>query len=114
MLDKPIDEVITDPETGKFVGVRSGEEIAKAGLVIGSPDYFGGGGKTAQQEGGKIRVVEEGKVIRCICLLKSAIPGTDESDSVQIIIPQNQVGRRNGEFNISDKLARFSRPPTQS
>jgi Rab GDP dissociation inhibitor len=97
MLDKPIDDIITDPDTGKFVGVKSGEEVAKAGLVIGSPDYFGGGGaKVGGGEEGKIRVVEEGKVIRCICLLKGPIPGTEESDSVQIIIPQNQVKRRNG------------------
>jgi RAB protein geranylgeranyltransferase component A len=94
MLDKKIDEIITDGE-GKFIGVRSGDETVKAKQVIGDPSYFGAG-KTA--DGGKLRVVEDGKVVRAICLLKHPIPGTDDSDSVQIIIPQNQVNRRNGAF----------------
>ncbi|OCH96046.1 rab GDP-dissociation inhibitor [Obba rivulosa] len=91
MLDKPIDEIITDAE-GKFVGVRSGEETVKAKQVIGDPSYFGAGQST---EDGKVRVVEEGKVVRAICILKHPIPGTDDADSAQIIIPQNQVGRKN-------------------
>ncbi|KAI0830733.1 rab GDP-dissociation inhibitor [Trametes gibbosa] len=91
MLDKSIDEIITDAD-GKFVGVRSGSETVKAKQVVGDPSYFGAG-KSA--EGGKVRVIEEGKVIRAICFLKHPIPGTEDSDSAQIIIPQNQVGRRN-------------------
>jgi len=91
MLDKPIDEIITDQD-GKFLGVRSGEEIVKAKQVVGDPSYFGAG---KESEGGKVRVVEDGKVIRAICFLNHPIPGTDDSDSCQIIIPQNQVGRRN-------------------
>jgi len=88
MLDKPIDEIVTDGD-GKFVGVRSGSETVKAKLVIGDPSYFG-----ASSESGKLRVVEDGKVIRAICILKHPIPGTNDADSVQIIIPQNQVNRR--------------------
>jgi len=91
MLDKPVDEIVTD-ESGKFVGVRSGNETVKAKQVIGDPSYFGAG-KVA--ESGKLRVIEDGKVVRAICILKHPIPGTDDSDSVQIIIPQNQVNRRN-------------------
>ena len=94
MLDKPIDEIITDDD-GKFVGVRSGEEIVRAKQVIGDPSYFGAG-KESEGGSGKVRVLEEGKVIRAICFLNHPIPGTDDSDSCQIIIPQNQVGRRNG------------------
>ncbi|KAJ3759835.1 rab GTPase activator [Lentinula raphanica] len=90
MLDKPIDEIVTD-EQGKFVGVRSGSETVKAKQVIGDPSYFGAG----KQVEGKLRVVEESKVIRAICVLKHPIPETEDSDSCQIIIPQNQVGRRN-------------------
>jgi len=90
MLDKKIDEIITDAD-GKFVGVRSGEETVKATQVIGDPSYFGGG----SGETGKVRVVEEGKVVRAICILKHPIPGTDDSDSLQIIIPQKQVQRKN-------------------
>ena len=93
MLDKSIDEIVTDAD-GKFVGVRSGSETVKAKQVIGDPSYFGAG-KSA--EGGKVRVIEEGKVIRAICILKHPIPGTEDVDSAQIIIPQNQVNRRNGK-----------------
>lgn len=95
MLDKKVDEIVLGPD-GKFVGVKSGGETVKAKQVIGDPSYFGAG-KT-DGEGGKVRVIEEGKVVRAICILKHPIPGTEDSDSVQIIIPQNQVGRRNGEF----------------
>jgi len=91
MLDKPVDEIVTDQD-GNFVGVRSGGEVVIAKQVIGDPSYFGAG---QEAEGGKLRVVEDGKVIRAICILKHPIPGTDDSDSVQIIIPQNQVNRRN-------------------
>ena len=95
MLDKKVDEIVTD-ENGKFVGVRSGEETVKAKQVIGDPSYFGAGQTVG--DGGKVRVVEEGKVIRAICFLKHPIPGTEDADSVQIIIPQKQVNRRNGMF----------------
>jgi len=99
MLDKPIDEIVTD-EDGKFVGVRSGSETVKAKQVIGDPSYFGSG-----SESGKVRVVEDGKVIRAICILKHPIPGTDDADSVQIIIPQNQVNRRHGTVSSFFELA---------
>ena len=105
MLDKKVDEIITD-SNGKFVGVRSGDETVKAKQVIGDPSYFGAG---QLKEGGKVRVLEEGKVVRAICILKHPIPGTEESDSVQIIIPQNQVNRRNGAcWNLRIELARTS------
>ncbi|KAH9984644.1 rab GTPase activator [Russula compacta] len=88
MLDKPIDEIVTDDD-GRFVGVRSGSETVKAKQVIGDPSYFG-----TVNESGKLRVVEDDRVVRAICILKHPIPGTDDADSVQIIIPQNQVNRR--------------------
>jgi len=89
MLDKPIEVIVTDSD-GKFVGVTSGGETVKAKQVIGDPSYFLSPGD------GKLRVIEEGDVISAICLLKHPIPGTDDADSAQIIIPQNQVNRRNG------------------
>lgn len=100
MLDKPIDEIVTD-ESGKFTGVRSGDETVKAKLVIGDPSYFGGSPAGASNGSGKVRVIEETKVVRAICLLKHPIPGTENSDSVQIIIPQNQVNRRNDIYIAS-------------
>lgn len=86
MLDKPIDEIVVD-ESGRFAGVRSGEEIARASMVIGDPSYF-------RDVRGTSLVRETAKVVRAICLLKHPIPNTDNSDSVQLIIPQNQVGRQ--------------------
>ncbi|KAJ7630788.1 GDP dissociation inhibitor [Roridomyces roridus] len=86
-----IDEIVTDSD-GKFVGVTSGGETVKAKQVIGDPSYFGAG---SASQAGKMRVVEDGKVVRAICILKHPIPNTEDSDSLQIIIPQNQVNRRN-------------------
>lgn len=80
MLDKKVDEIVY--ENGKFVGVRSGQEIARAKQVIGDPSYFSD------------KVKKTAQVVRSICLLKAPIPNTGDADSVQIVIPQNQVGRR--------------------
>ena len=96
MLDRKIESVNVG-EDGKFTGVTSGGETVRAKRVIGDPSYFGAGKE--MQEGGKVRVVETGKVIRAICILKHPIPGTDDADSTQIIIPQNQVGRKNGKLS---------------
>ena len=96
MLDKPIEAIVTDAD-GKFVGVTSLGETVKAKQVIGDPSYFISG-----KDSGKVRVIEEGKVVRAICFLKHPIPGTDNSDSCQIIIPQNQINRRNGKMTFID------------
>jgi Rab GDP dissociation inhibitor len=85
MLDKQVDEIVY--ENGVAVGVRSGDEVAKAKTIVGDPSYFPE----------KVRRI--GKVIRAICLLQHPIPNTDEGDSVQLIIPQNQVARRHGKPN---------------
>lgn len=85
MLDKKVDEIVY--ENGVAVGVRSGDEIARANTIVGDPSYFPG----------KVRRV--GRVIRAICILQHPIPNTDNVDSVQLIIPQNQVGRRHGRHH---------------
>jgi Rab GDP dissociation inhibitor len=82
MLDKQVDEIVY--EDGVAVGVRSGGEVAKAKIIIGDPSYFRS----------KVRRVD--RVIRAICILQHPIPNTDNADSVQLIIPQNQVARRHG------------------
>lgn len=92
MLDKKIESVNLG-EDGKFTGVTSGGETVRAKKVIGDPSYFGAGEDL--KEGGKMQVVETGKVVRAICILKHAIPGTDNADSAQIVIPQKQVNRKN-------------------
>ena len=81
MLDKKVDEIVY--ENGKVVGVRSGDEIAKCSQVICDPSYA------------PEKVHTTDRVIRAICLLKGPIPNTDGVDSFQLIIPQNQVKRKN-------------------
>lgn len=96
MLDKKIESVNVG-EDGYFTGVTSAGETVRAKKVIGDPSYFGAGAELGSGDG-KMRVIETAKVVRAICFLKHPIPGTDDSDSCQIIIPQNQVGRKNGEY----------------
>ncbi|KAJ1727313.1 Rab GDP dissociation inhibitor alpha [Coemansia biformis] len=79
MLDTPVDEVVRD-EKRKFVGVRSGDQVAKAKQVIGDPSYF------------RENVRKTGRVIRAICILREPIPKTS-AESAQIILPQRQTGR---------------------
>lgn len=80
MLDKKIDEIVY--ENGVAVGVKSGGEVAKAKQIIGDPSYFSD------------KVKKVGQVVRAICLLKHPIPNTGDVDSVQLVIPQNQVNRK--------------------
>lgn len=82
MLDTPIDEVLYDGD--KFAGVKTKEGTAKAPIVIADPTYFPEKVKKTGQ-----------RVIRAMCILDHPVPNTHELDSVQIIIPQNQVGRKN-------------------
>lgn len=102
MLDKPVDKIEYD-DKGKFVGVTSGGETVKADKVIGDPSYFveasGKGGADKED-----KVFLEGHVVRAICILRHPIPNTDDSDSVQIIIPQKQVNRKHGESSRPDRL----------
>jgi RAB protein geranylgeranyltransferase component A len=42
----------------------------------------------------KQQVRKVGKVVRAICFMSHPIPNTGDSDSVQIILPQKQLGRR--------------------
>ncbi|KAJ3327901.1 Rab GDP dissociation inhibitor alpha, partial [Blyttiomyces sp. JEL0837] len=79
MLSKPVDEIIY--EDGKFAGVKSDGEIAKAKIVIGDPTYF------------PTKVKKVGQAVRMICLLNHPVPDTNDADSVQLVIPQKQVGR---------------------
>jgi Rab GDP dissociation inhibitor len=89
MLDTPIDEVLYN-EDGSFAGVKTKEGTAKAPMVIADPTYFPEKVKKTGQ-----------KVIRAMCVLNHPIPNTKELDSVQIIIPQNQVGRKHDIYIAS-------------
>lgn len=91
MLGKPIDEIILD-EQGRFAGVKSEGETVRADRVIGDPSYFRG------LIGGKAKVQGAGQVVRAICLLDHPIPNTDNADSIQLILPQNELGRQNDMY----------------
>lgn len=82
MLAKNADEVIYD-EAGKVAGVRSGTETAKAKIVIGDPSYF------------PDKVKQVGMVVRAICIMSNPIPDTKNCLSSQVIIPGNQINRKN-------------------
>ena len=77
MLNKPIEEIIM--QNGKVIGVKSEGEIAHCKQLICDPSYV------------KDRVEKVGQVIRVICILSHPIKNTNDTNSCQIIIPQNQV-----------------------
>lgn len=93
MLNTHIEEI--EYENGRVSGIKAtmkerAEEgegmkvVTKTKKIIADPSYFPG----------KVQVV--GQLLKAICILTHPIPNTDNSDSFQLIIPQNQVGRRNG------------------
>ncbi|KAL1969944.1 hypothetical protein VTN77DRAFT_7454 [Rasamsonia byssochlamydoides] len=92
MLNTNVDEVLYD-ENGKVAGIRAtmkerddtGEGMkftTKAKKIIADPSYFPD----------KVKIT--GYVLRAICILKHPIDKTDGIDSLQLIIPQSQVGRK--------------------
>jgi len=87
MLNRKVDKFLFD-EKGMVTGFKSGEEVAKAPMIICSPSYV--------IEAGMPELVKSvGKVIRCICIMDHPIPDTGDLPSLQIIIPQMQVNRKN-------------------
>lgn len=86
MLNKDIDEILV--EDGKVIGVRSGAEVAKCSMVICDPSY------ALKCKIEKPLAVTE-RIIRSICILDHPVPSTKDIPSVQIIIPQRQVKRKN-------------------
>lgn len=87
MLNTPVSDILF--QDGKVVGIKSGEEEAKAPMVICDPSYVLG---SSSGLSAKVRPV--GRVIRAICILDHVIPMTNDSTSCQIILPQKQLGRR--------------------
>lgn len=94
MLNTHVDEVLYDGD--KAVGIKATmtgvEEMkfeTKAKMILADPSYFPS----------KTKAV--GHVLRAICILKHPLHGTNNADSCQIIIPQSQVGRKNGEFLVA-------------
>ncbi|KAK5087225.1 Rab GDP dissociation inhibitor alpha [Lithohypha guttulata] len=91
MLNTSVDDILYDGN--KVSGIkatmleRGNEDQAmkfetKTKMILGDPSYFPG----------KTRVT--GYLLKCICILNHPIERTADSDSLQLIIPQSQVGRK--------------------
>lgn len=96
MLNTNVDEIKYD-SSGKVSGIRAtmkerGEEgegmkfETKCSKIIADPSYFPN----------KVKVV--GHLVKAICILNHPIDKTDNADSLQLIIPQSQVGRKHGKL----------------
>ncbi|PWZ08716.1 Guanosine nucleotide diphosphate dissociation inhibitor 1 [Zea mays] len=85
MLNKPDCKVEFDME-GKVCGVTSEGETAKCKKVVCDPSYLQN----------KVRKI--GRVVCAIAIMSHPIPNTNESHSVQIILPQKQLGRRSDMY----------------
>jgi len=82
MLGKPIDGFVYD-DNHRICGVTSEGVTARCKAVIADPSYF------------PDLVEEVGQISRYICILDHPIPSTNNSESCQIILPQNQIKRQN-------------------
>ncbi|KAG8068680.1 hypothetical protein GUJ93_ZPchr0005g15155 [Zizania palustris] len=85
MLNKPECKVEFDME-GKVCGVTSEGETAKCKKVVCDPSYLPN----------KVRKI--GKVARAIAIMSHPIQNTNDSHSVQIILPQKQLGRKSDMY----------------
>ncbi|KIX02635.1 uncharacterized protein Z518_08577 [Rhinocladiella mackenziei CBS 650.93] len=91
MLNTSVDEFLY--ENGKASGIKAtmkerGEEgegmkfTTKTKMILGDPSYFPG----------KVQIV--GHLLKAICILNHPLDKTGDTDSLQLIIPQSQVGRK--------------------
>ncbi|KAK7493949.1 hypothetical protein BaRGS_00014831 [Batillaria attramentaria] len=86
MLDKPGAQIVYD-EQGKVIGVKDETgAMATCDAVVCDPSY-------AVEKCKKV-----GQVVRAICIMNHPVPNTKDAQSVQIIIPQNQVNRKDGYY----------------
>ncbi|KAH0466338.1 hypothetical protein IEQ34_006441 [Dendrobium chrysotoxum] len=85
MLNKPECKVEFD-QNGKAYGVTSEGETAKCKKVVCDPSYL------------PDKVKKVGRVARAICIMSHPITDTNNSDSVQIILPQKQLGRKSDVY----------------
>ncbi|CAL9771312.1 unnamed protein product [Musa acuminata subsp. burmannicoides] len=85
MLNKPECKVEFDAD-GKAYGVTSEGETAKCKKVVCDPSYLSD------------KVKKVGRVARAICIMSHPIPNTNDSHSVQIILPQKQLSRKSDMY----------------
>ncbi|CDU20931.1 hypothetical protein YYC_01732 [Plasmodium yoelii 17X] len=85
MLNKNVTDFIYN-DNNQVCGIKSSDgEVAYCDKVICDPSYV-------MHLENKIQKI--GQVIRCICILSNPIPETNDINSCQIIIPQNQLNRK--------------------
>lgn len=75
MQNTKVDEILFGDD-GKVTGIRNGDQIAFAPVVITDSTY------TTSD-----KVEESNKVIRAICIMNHPIPETGDAQSAQIILP---------------------------
>ncbi|CAO2813628.1 unnamed protein product [Amaranthus hypochondriacus] len=85
MLNKPDCSVVFD-DSGKAIGVSSEGETAICKKVVCDPSYL------------PDKVQKVGRVTRAICIMSHPIPDTKDSHSVQVILPQKQLGRKSDMY----------------
>lgn len=92
MLDKPFDGFVF--ENDKVVGVKSEGAVARCDTVICDPSYA------------EDRVKKADQIVRAICILKHPVRGAENCNSLQIIIPQEEVNRHHDVYVscVSDQL----------
>jgi Rab GDP dissociation inhibitor len=94
MLGTDVDEVLY--ENGKAVGIKAtmkdrddkGEGMkfeTKCSMIIADPSYF------------PSKVRPTGHLLKAICILDHPVDKTNNSDSLQLILPQSQIGRKHGK-----------------
>lgn len=71
MLNTKVDEILFN--SGKVSGIKSGDEEAKAPMIICDPSYV-------LNIEGKVKAF--GKVIRAICIMDHPIPNTNDATSI--------------------------------
>lgn len=104
MLNTDVDEIQYDDKkhvTGIKATMKDREDTTmkfetKTKKIIADPSYF------PQKTG------VTGHMLKAICVLDHPLAGTENSDSCQLIIPQSQVGRKNGTSHASQRPS-FSR-----
>jgi len=98
MLNKPIEGFEFDSK-GRITGITSEGQTVKCNKVIADPSYF------------PDKVQQTGQIIRCICILDHPIPSTSNSESCQIILPQNQYERHSDIYISCVSFAHNVAPP---
>lgn len=94
MLNTDIDEILYDDKkyvSGIKATMKDRDDASmkfetKTRKIIADPSYFPN------------KASVTGHLLKAICVLDHPLAGTDNSDSCQLIIPQSQVGRKNGEL----------------